>query len=112
MGKVYGIESHVLGPNETKELYPLMNVDDIYASLYSPCDGTIDPAGYCTGLTRVATRAGAKVRSIDPFPISAKLPCTCWLMPLGFFYQYNCLCDTSTTYIGKTKRHLAILSLR
>ena len=23
-------------------------------------------------------------------------------------YQYNCLCDTSTTYIGKTKRHLAI----
>ena len=23
-------------------------------------------------------------------------------------YQYNCLCDTSSTYIGKTKRHLAI----
>lgn len=62
MGKVYGIESHVLGPEETKKLYPLMNVDDVYATLYSPMDGTIDPAGYCTGLTRIATRNGAKVR--------------------------------------------------
>ena len=61
LGKVYGIESHVLGPEETKKLYPLMNVDDIYAALYSPQDGTIDPAGYCSGLTRVATKAGAKV---------------------------------------------------
>ncbi len=62
LGKVYGIESHVLGPEETKQLYPLMNVDDVYATLYSPMDGTIDPAGYCTGLTRIATRHGAKVR--------------------------------------------------
>ena len=26
-------------------------------------------------------------------------------------YKYTCLCDTNLTYIGKTKRHLAVRSL-
>ena len=38
-----------------------MNVDDVYGSLYSPGDGTIDPHGLCTALARYATREGAKV---------------------------------------------------
>ena len=38
-----------------------MNVKDIYGTLYSPADGTIDPAGYCTALVRAATKLGAKV---------------------------------------------------
>jgi len=61
IGKVFGIDSYVLGPEETKKLYPLMNVDDIYGTLYSPLDGTIDPHGLCTALSRFSTRAGAKV---------------------------------------------------
>jgi len=55
------VESHILGPDETQRLYPLMNVKDIYGTLYSTSDGTIDPAGYCTALVRAATRLGAKV---------------------------------------------------
>lgn len=43
-----------------------MNVNDVYGTLYSPADGTIDPAGYCNALTRGATKRGAKVRSRDP----------------------------------------------
>ncbi|XP_046441775.1 sarcosine dehydrogenase, mitochondrial-like isoform X2 [Daphnia pulex] len=61
LGKAFGTESYVLGPSETKKLYPLMNVDDVYGTLYSPRDGVVDPAGFCTALTRAATRAGAKV---------------------------------------------------
>ena len=53
IGKVFGVESHVLSPDETKKLYPLMNVDDIYGTLYSPLDGTIDPHGLCTALSRL-----------------------------------------------------------
>ena len=30
-------------------------------SVFSPRDGVVDPAGFCTALTRAATRAGAKV---------------------------------------------------
>jgi len=61
IGKVMGIDSYLLSPEETKKLYPLMNVDDIYGTLYSPMDGTIDPHGLCTALSRFSTRAGAKV---------------------------------------------------
>ena len=43
------------------------------------------------------------LRSANTSPLNAKLPCTCWLMSI--IYQYEWLCDTSTTYryIGKTK---------
>ncbi|CAO2587650.1 Sarcosine dehydrogenase, mitochondrial [Lemmus lemmus] len=38
-----------------------MNVDDLYGTLYVPHDGTMDPAGTCTTLTRAAVARGAKV---------------------------------------------------
>uniref|UniRef100_A0A3Q3K129 Sarcosine dehydrogenase, mitochondrial n=1 Tax=Monopterus albus TaxID=43700 RepID=A0A3Q3K129_MONAL len=68
LGKVYGIESHVLSPAETKDLYPLMNVDDLYGTLYVPKDGTMDPAGTCTTLTRAASSRGAMV--IENCPVT------------------------------------------
>ncbi|GCB84102.1 hypothetical protein scyTo_0024777, partial [Scyliorhinus torazame] len=61
LGKAYGIESHVLSPAETKDLYPLMNVCDVSGTLYVPSDGTMDPAGTCTTLARAATANGASV---------------------------------------------------
>ena len=57
---MFGVNSHVLSPKETKDLYPLMNVDDLYGTLYSPGDGTIDPAGWATTLTRAAKNSGAQ----------------------------------------------------
>uniref|UniRef100_A0A672J326 Sarcosine dehydrogenase n=1 Tax=Salarias fasciatus TaxID=181472 RepID=A0A672J326_SALFA len=68
LGKVYGIESHVLSPAETKDVYPLMNVDDLYGTLYVPTDGTMDPAGTCTTLTRAASARGATV--IENCPVT------------------------------------------
>uniref|UniRef100_UPI00358DEC94 sarcosine dehydrogenase, mitochondrial n=1 Tax=Myxine glutinosa TaxID=7769 RepID=UPI00358DEC94 len=69
LGSVYGIESHVLGPAETKKLYPLMNTDDVYGALHVPLDGTMDPAGTCSALTRAATAHGAKV--FENCPVTA-----------------------------------------
>ncbi len=63
LGKAFGIDSDVLSPEETKKIYPLMRIDDIYGSVYSSSDGTIDPAGYVTALARAAKSSGAKVRS-------------------------------------------------
>ena len=65
IAKPFGIETYVLSPEETKKLYPLMNVDDIYGTFYSPGDGTIDPNGLCQALTRSATRAGCKVSLVS-----------------------------------------------
>ncbi|XP_051893204.1 sarcosine dehydrogenase, mitochondrial isoform X2 [Pristis pectinata] len=68
LGKVYGIDSHVLSPSETKDLYPLMNVSDLYGTLYVPSDGTMDPAGTCSTLARAATTRGATV--IENCPVT------------------------------------------
>ncbi|XP_061913144.1 sarcosine dehydrogenase, mitochondrial [Entelurus aequoreus] len=68
LGKVYGIQSHVLSPAQTKDLYPLMNVDDLYGTLYVPKDGTMDPAGTCTTLSRAASARGATV--IENCPVT------------------------------------------
>lgn len=68
VAKPFGIETYVLGPEETKKVYPLMNVEDIYGTLYSPGDGTIDPNGLCQALTRAATRAGHQV--LEGIPVT------------------------------------------
>ncbi|XP_043106264.1 sarcosine dehydrogenase, mitochondrial [Puntigrus tetrazona] len=68
LGKAYGIESYVLSPAETKDLYPLMNVKDLYGTLYVPKDGTMDPAGTCSTLSRAATARGATV--IENCPVT------------------------------------------
>ncbi|RMB93366.1 hypothetical protein DUI87_30060 [Hirundo rustica rustica] len=68
LGKVYGVESHVLTPSQTKDLYPLMNIDDLYGTLYVPKDGTMDPAGTCSTLARAATARGATI--IENCPVT------------------------------------------
>jgi sarcosine dehydrogenase len=68
LGKFFGVESHVLSPSETKDLYPIMNINDVYGTLYSQGDGSIDPSGLVTSLTRAATNKGAKI--IEHCPVS------------------------------------------
>ena len=41
-----------------------MNTDDIVGALYSPSDGHIDPAGYCTALASGAKMNGAQVKNL------------------------------------------------
>ena len=60
-GRYFGIESSVLSPAETKALHPLLAVDDVYGSLYSPTDGTIDPSGVVTQYSKAARALGARV---------------------------------------------------
>jgi sarcosine dehydrogenase len=62
LGKYFGIESSILSPSETKALYPLINADDLYCSLHSHGDGTIDPSGWVAALARGAKQRGATIR--------------------------------------------------
>lgn len=61
LGKVYGVETYVLTPEESKKIYPLMNIDDLYGTMYSPGDGTIDPSSWTAALGKGARMRGAKV---------------------------------------------------
>jgi len=60
LGQFYGVDSRMLSAAETKELYPILNVDDIYGAMYSPTDGTIDPAGVVNAYKRAAERLGSR----------------------------------------------------
>jgi len=61
LGKHYGIESRILSPSESKDVHPFLNTDGILASLYSPGDGTIEPAGIVAAYIKGAKLYGAKV---------------------------------------------------
>ena len=38
-----------------------MNIDDLYGTMYSPGDGTIDPSSWTAALSKGATMRGAQV---------------------------------------------------
>ncbi|XP_055695155.1 sarcosine dehydrogenase, mitochondrial [Lutzomyia longipalpis] len=61
IGKCFNIESHLISPDETQKLFPLLDPKTFTGALYSPGDGVIDPAMLCTALTRQAVKNGGQV---------------------------------------------------
>lgn len=51
------------GP-ELKEKYPIMNSEGVLGGVYSPYDGSLDPAGWCEALVRAAKSNGAQVNFV------------------------------------------------
>ncbi|CAH0722411.1 unnamed protein product, partial [Brenthis ino] len=61
LGKAMGIPSEILDPNGAQKLFPLLDPSVFKMALYSPLDGTIDPAMACNALVKVAAKYGGKV---------------------------------------------------
>lgn len=61
LGKCFGIESQILSPAETQQVFPLLDPKAFENSLYSPGDGVVDPAMMCAALTRASTANGGRV---------------------------------------------------
>uniref|UniRef100_A0A1B6BWS7 FAD dependent oxidoreductase domain-containing protein n=1 Tax=Clastoptera arizonana TaxID=38151 RepID=A0A1B6BWS7_9HEMI len=68
IAKSFNVPVKLISPEETKELFPLMNTDVIKGALHSPSDGTADPSALCTALTTGALAAGAQV--VENCPVS------------------------------------------
>ncbi|XP_057326480.1 sarcosine dehydrogenase, mitochondrial [Microplitis mediator] len=66
-GKYFGIESHVLTPEETKKLYPFIDESTFTGAIYSPQDGTIDPSIFINALTKYAKAQGSRI--IEDCPV-------------------------------------------
>lgn len=58
-----GIESHLIDPDEAKQLSPLISSDDLIGALYTARDGHCTPESVVLGYTRAARRAGATLVS-------------------------------------------------
>ncbi|MGO4258499.1 GcvT family protein [Marmoricola sp. RAF53] len=57
----YGLECALIGPDEARERWPVMQVDDVVGALWLPGDGTANPTDLTQALAKGARRGGAVV---------------------------------------------------
>ena len=56
-----GAECHLIGPNEIRQLHPLLEVGDVKLGAYTPNDGHTDPSSSTTAMAAGARRAGVEI---------------------------------------------------
>lgn len=61
LAKLFGVEAQSVSAGEAKELWPLMNADDVIGAVWSPGDGRVSPSDLCAALTKGARSRGAKI---------------------------------------------------
>ncbi|MCJ0765765.1 GcvT family protein [Variovorax terrae] len=61
MANSFGVECHLISPNEAGERYPLMRTDDLQGAIWLPGDGKANPADLCMSLAKGARNRGVKM---------------------------------------------------
>ena len=59
--KVFGIDSHLIGPEEIKKLCPIIETKDVIGGLFDANEGHIDPYGSTHAFAKAARKAGAEI---------------------------------------------------
>lgn len=62
MARIFDLQVDVIGPEEVKERYPLVNVEDVLGAVYIPSDGKANPVDVTQALAKGARAAGALIR--------------------------------------------------
>lgn len=57
----FGMDMHLVSPEEVKRMWPLMNVDDLVGASWLPTDGQASPSDITQSLARGARMHGAKI---------------------------------------------------
>ncbi|MEX2630403.1 MAG: FAD-dependent oxidoreductase [Tistlia sp.] len=57
----FGLEMHLLGPKEARELWPVMEVSDLVGAAYLPTDGQANPSDLTQALARGARQGGVRI---------------------------------------------------
>ncbi len=61
--RTFGLPLELLGPGETRRLFPLLSDDGLEGAAYLPTDGRIDPATLAHALADGAKKRGVRVRT-------------------------------------------------
>lgn len=61
LGKVFGVEAHMVSPSEAKALYPLLDASKIVGGAFIPGDGQINPVDLTAAFAKGARMGGAKI---------------------------------------------------
>jgi 4-methylaminobutanoate oxidase (formaldehyde-forming) len=57
----FGLEMHLLSPKEARDLWPLMQVDDVVGAAFLPTDGQANPSDITQALAKGARMAGVSI---------------------------------------------------
>lgn len=66
--KAFNIDAHIISPNEAKAKFPLLDEKAFQGAIYSPKDGSVDPAMLINSLTKVSKDHGCKI--IENCPVT------------------------------------------
>jgi 4-methylaminobutanoate oxidase (formaldehyde-forming) len=61
MAQMAGLEVQVITPGEARELYPLLNIEDLVGAVFLPNDGQTNPIDTTMALAKGARTGGAKI---------------------------------------------------
>ncbi len=62
MANSFGVECHLISPQEAGDRYPVMRTDDLQGAIWLPGDGKANPADLCMSLAKGARNRGVKIR--------------------------------------------------
>ena len=71
MARAFGLEASVITPEQAKEYYPVLNVDDLVGAVFIPKDGQINPFDVVQAYAKGARSNGAEI--IENVKVSAIL---------------------------------------
>ena len=59
--RVLGLSTELVGPQQIRDLCPLMETSGVFGALYDPMEGHLDPAGTTHAYAQCARKAGAEI---------------------------------------------------
>jgi 4-methylaminobutanoate oxidase (formaldehyde-forming) len=62
MARSFGLEMHMISPDEAKELFPYIETSGLEGAAFIPSDGHVDPSGLCQSIAAGARLHGAVLK--------------------------------------------------
>jgi dimethylglycine dehydrogenase len=59
--KTLGLDTHLVGPSEIRELCPIMDTRGVFGAIYDPMEGHLDPSGATHAFAKAARSNGAEI---------------------------------------------------
>ncbi len=78
--KIVGIQSELVGPEEMKKIYPLINTEGVVGGLFHPNDGHVDPASVTHAMAKGARKRGAEIYTFNPVTDISQAPGGEWVV--------------------------------
>lgn len=66
IGKFAGFDFQILSPCELKNIYPLVDIDELIGAIYEPLDGYVDPSQATNAMAQAARNNGARIFRFNP----------------------------------------------